>query len=372
MIEEQSLPGEAPATEDEAERRGLPDIVIHDGSTWCLFIESKVRARLTEDQLRRQTYTLRRRGFQRINCLVLTRADAGAPRAAVARTWSQLYQWIGEGGDRNGWPRRLRSYLRDAEARLVQEEYLTEGTLTVFDGFPFSSDNPYTYLEAKRLLKLALRELRNDRSLRALGMDPNGRGRGAITGRHDSAVWDFLPLADRPKSRTFTNYPHMTLDVHADRVGVAITIPNDVIGSVRRRLAALEPEHLVSLNAEILRRAKRILSRGGWIEAYAEQRHFLRQGSTQIRDARLQFKLEASQPKDHGRVKHRSEWVSGFAALLRKKHANIQFGYLVNLPWGTKGLKSRDSLELIAASWTALKPLLDAIRGETKQGGRRR
>lgn len=313
MIVEQSLPGDIPESEEDAERRGLPDIVIHDGAVWCLLIESKVRAALTDDQLRRQKYTLRRRGFERVECLVLTKADVRAPRGAIARTWSELYQWLGMRGNRREWPDRLHSYLRAAEARLANEEYFTEGTLTMFDGFPFSSENPYTYGEAKRLLKLTMQELRKDRSLRALGMDPRAPGRGAITGRSGSSVWDFLPLADRPKRGAFTRYPHLTLAVHTDHLGVAITIPNGVIGPVRRRLVALGPDGLIALNAKILRRAKRILSRGGWVQAYAEQRHFLGQRSSEIRDARLQFKLETCQRLGGGHVKRQLEWVTLFA-----------------------------------------------------------
>jgi hypothetical protein len=364
MIVEQSLPGNAPRIDDEgeAERRGLPDIVIHDGSAWCLFIESKIKARLTGNQLRRQKSTLRRRGFERVECLVLTKADVRVPRGAIARRWSELYQWLGQSSNRREWPDNLRSYLRAAEARLAHAEYLTEGTLTMFDGFSFSEDNPYTYLEAKRLLKLAMRELRKDRGLIALGMDRKGSGRGAITGRTGSSVWDFLPLVDRPRGGVFTKYPHLTLSVHADRLEVAITIPNGVIGPVRRRLATLGHDDLISLNATILRRAKHLLARGASVWAYAEQRHFLGQRSAQIRDARLQFKLETSQPRGGTRVKHQAEWIIGFGDLLRMKRSNIQFGYAITLPWGTRGLDSRQSLRLVVESWKALKPLLEAMR----------
>jgi hypothetical protein len=57
------------------------------------------------------------------------------------------------------------------------------------------------------------------------------------------------------------------------------------------------------------------------------------------------------------------EWLELFADLLRRKRSNIQFGYVVGLPWGTKGLDSRQSLRLIADSWCVLRPLLDAVRG---------
>jgi hypothetical protein len=127
--------------------------------------------------------TLRRRGFERVHRLALTKGGVRVPRGVIELTWSDLYQWLGTHGRRSEWADRLRSYLRTAEARLVHQEYLTEGTPTMFDGFPFSSENPYTYGEARRLLKLAMRELRRDRSLRAFGMDPKARGRGT------SHVW---------------------------------------------------------------------------------------------------------------------------------------------------------------------------------------
>jgi hypothetical protein len=365
---EQSLPGDPPESE-EAERNGLPDIIIHDGATWCLLIESKVQAPLTHDQLRRHERTLRRRGFEKVFVLVLTKAGVRVPRDAIALTWSGLYEWLGTTRARTEWSERVRSYLRAAELRLVRDEYLIEGTLTMFDGFPFSPENPYTYGEGKRLLKLAMAELRKDRSLRALGLDPKGRGRGSITGRGGNTVCDFLPLIGRPKG-TFTAYPHLTLYVRADHLEVAVTIPNGVVPLVRRRLADLKREGLVGLNAKILRRAKRILSLGAWVQAEALQRHYLGQRSPAITDARLSFKLETSQPRRRDRVKRQPEWIGLFAELLRRKRSNIQFAYALYLPWRTKGIASRESLRLIAESWLAMKPLLDVVRSPEGHGAR--
>jgi hypothetical protein len=116
---------------------------------------------------------------------------------------------LGANNSKREWVKRLRSYLRDAEVRLANTPYqgttpyLTEGTLTMFDGFRFSPKNPYTYGEGKRLLKLAMAELRKDRSLKALGTDPQAPGRAAITGRSGDSVWDYLSLSDRPKRGAF-------------------------------------------------------------------------------------------------------------------------------------------------------------------------
>lgn len=88
-IVEQGVPGDVPDSEDEVERRGLPDVVIHDDERWCVIIESKVAAALTSDQLRRHRRTLARRGFERAQMVVLTKqALLRAPPGTTARTWA--------------------------------------------------------------------------------------------------------------------------------------------------------------------------------------------------------------------------------------------------------------------------------------------
>src|SRR6266446_3945001 len=112
----------------------------------------------------------------------------------IGRTWSDLYEWLRRQSEESVWSVRLRDYLRVAESRLIREGYLTEGTLTMFDGFGFDRRNPYNYPDAKRLLKLALSELRHHPRLRRLGIDPKAPGRGAITGDGRGDVWDVLCL----------------------------------------------------------------------------------------------------------------------------------------------------------------------------------
>lgn len=369
VVVEQSLPGEAPRSEEEADARGLPDFVIHDGEDWCLLVESKIQARLTGDQLDRHARTLRRRGFSRVSCVALTVAGVHVPTGVMGRSWSGLYEWLGGAGGGRMWPERLRDYLRVAEIRLTREGYLTEGTLTMFDGFKFSADNPYTYDESKRLLKLAMAALRSDARLRALGMDPEGEGRGAITGRGGSFVWDFLALLDRPAHGGFTAYPHLTLSLHTDDVEIAVTIPNGVISSVRRRLSGLGEEGLRQLNGRILAEAKPVIVHGGSVEAYALQRHYRTQRSPATTDARMLFNLETSQPSRSGLVKHQPEWLALFAALLKgTPRSNIQFGYVVRLPWTVPALRSRTALDVIARGWCSLAPLLGVIRGTSGAG----
>ena len=75
------------------------------------------------------------------------------------------------------------AYLEIAEVRLVDNAQLSEGALTMFSGFPFDDECPFTYLEGKRILGLAMGELRKRRDLQVqLGMNASRTGRGSITG----------------------------------------------------------------------------------------------------------------------------------------------------------------------------------------------
>jgi hypothetical protein len=370
IVVEQSLPGDPLNTkEEEAERKGLPDIVIHDGESWCIPIESKIQAKLTEDQLQRHEATLRRRDFREIACVALTKSGVTPPRGVIGRSWSELYEWLGTEGSHREWPERLRAYLRVAEVRLAREEYLTEGTLTMFDGFPFSEDNPYTYGEGKRLIRLALDELCKLEALRRLGVDRDAAGRGKITGRDGRGVWDYLALKDRPRGSPFTRYPHLTLGVREDGLNIAVTIPNGVIGGVRSRLARLTPDEHSELISCILMRSRRLLRNGGRVEAFAVQRHYPSRSAPALEDAQVRFNLETSQGRGGRRVKAQLEWARLFAELLKKKQANIQFGYEIKLPWGMPGLNTRKAVAMIADGWCSLKPLLDVLRGRNQNGG---
>jgi hypothetical protein len=107
--------------------------------------------------------------------------------------WRAVYAWLRRHSPDSKWAARAADYLEIAEAKLVDTQQFLEGTLTMFAGFPFGVDHPFTYLEAKRVLGLAMGELRSRRDLlEHLGMNPKAPGRSAITGRQRDVVWDLL------------------------------------------------------------------------------------------------------------------------------------------------------------------------------------
>ena len=96
-IYEQSLPGERlTLSEDEAEKRGLPDGCIVDGSGRTWLIESKIAAHPTADQLQRHRRTAVRRQLRQVELLVLTtgRRTREPVAGTLHRTWSEVYRWL--------------------------------------------------------------------------------------------------------------------------------------------------------------------------------------------------------------------------------------------------------------------------------------
>lgn len=164
-IGEQSLPGERSPSEEEAERRGLPDGWIHDGESWAVLIETKLTARLTADQIRRHIRTVQRRGIDEAIVLALTARSERIrlPANAHLVSWRSVYSWLVQQRGRSEWAGRVAEYLEIVEARMSEREESFEGSLTEFTGFPFGPGSSWSYGEAKRVLRLATEELRKRR-----------------------------------------------------------------------------------------------------------------------------------------------------------------------------------------------------------------
>lgn len=85
---QQSLPGQrARLDEDEAERRGLPDICLADAAGWALLVESKVAAPASLDQVRRHRRTAERHRLLETTVLLLVANEPRwTPPTGSART----------------------------------------------------------------------------------------------------------------------------------------------------------------------------------------------------------------------------------------------------------------------------------------------
>lgn len=183
---EQQFPGQPEPQEDELDRLGIPDGWICDKNGWCVFIESKIFGKtLSTGQITSHRRTSTNRGFSDIIAvaIVVTRPTK-IPQDTVVLEWTLVYKWLKRHSSRSSWAAHAAEYLEIAEAKLVDSEQFKDGSLTTFSGFPFGNDKPYTYLEGKRLLSLAMRDLRSNRELvKKLSVQLADKGRKAIRGR---------------------------------------------------------------------------------------------------------------------------------------------------------------------------------------------
>jgi hypothetical protein len=261
---EQSLPGDSAIIrseeQSELEARGLPDACVYT-SDWALVVESKLAAPLTVGQLQRHVRTVAARGIRSIDLLALTIEPftGHLPRRCVNITWAQIYNWL-ERHRQSAWATRVGRYMEIAEARDIEEQYMKKGTLTRFAGIPFTKDQPYNYLEAKRVLELLRRELVGRRDLqRKLGADEHSKGRGAITGRDGSAVWDFVSLKRAQDASNFTQFPHLTIGVHREFLEASVTVPNGIRSRYRTALLGGSLEQFTELVEQTTRQLMKSL-----------------------------------------------------------------------------------------------------------------
>lgn len=378
-IVEQGLPGEPESTEEDAEQRGLPDAWIYSDNAWCLLIESKIAASLTNGQLRRHRKTAIKRGFEEITVLALDVSEPRTPlsEGIVFRQWQDVYSWLSDKARKSEWAVRVARYLEVAESRWPEEGYLKEGTLTTFPGIPFCADEPYSYLEAKRVLKLAMERLRKNKTLvRELKMDPKLPGRPAITGKDDVLVWDFLRLQGASREKAFTFYPHLSLGIHHDRLLAIITVPDGIKTEFRRNLVNLGFNGFLDMLREVNARMVKALSAASGAAPWCEviQRRYPSQHSAAIVDARVEFDLRTAfpQPGEDNGVKAQPQWLQAAYDALCHKRSNLQLVVGAAFPYRLCPATSKPEIvETIANVWIACKPLLNVMLKRQQQSLRK-
>ena len=209
---EQSFPGSrrGDAPDEEASERALPDAWIGDRSGNVLMIESKITASISPDQLRRHISLARRLEFVSPRLLLLTVVPprVSLPQNVVSKLWTDVYDWLWRMQTESVWAQHALQYFEIAEVQADMREKLHEGTLTRFTGLPFSAEHPYTYVQAKRLLGLLRAAIFARKDFRrALDPDPHCVGRGAITGKAGTIVWDYMSLRPHKTKSDFTKHP---------------------------------------------------------------------------------------------------------------------------------------------------------------------
>jgi len=348
----------------------IPDLAITAGDNFCVLVESKVAAAVSLDQIRRHQTSAERSGFRSPKVILLTLTGRHRIRipGVVEQSWSSLYTLLGN-EIRRPWAKRLLDYMDILEAQMVAVGYLKHDKLTTFRGIPFGRDNPYDYREAKRLLGLAMDELRGDHKLiRRLKVDRANPGRSAITGKKAPGVWDFLALKAHRKYGVHTKFPHLTLSISDSRIAAVVTVPDKVDTRVRHTLLGESYEEFEALLGDLNRRLVKLVHGMGadGAKPYFElmQRHYRSQSAHPTLDGALSFDLRTAFPalssrKRGHRVQEQRQWLESAYEILNNKRSNIQWGVGVYIGYDECSIqRSRTVLKLISGTWFALEPLL--------------
>lgn len=339
-ISTQQLPGDL---ENGEGNDGIPDIWIYNDSGAALLIEAKISARVEPKQIRNHLKTAARRGFSDVQALVL---HVNGPLAALQRLpsgsdheeWKNVYEWA-RNQKKSDWAVRLANYMEIADSKHADSQYLREGTLTKFSGVPFDKEHPYSYPEAKRLLKLLMGEIRKRKILsESLDLNLNAPGASAIKGKDADRVWDFL-LFKRDGGENFTQRPHVTFSFERDRLVVHLTLPNSLIAAHRKKFLDFDNfQNRVGKFVEELHSNQVLTNSADGVVSFASilQRHFRRPNDTQpILDATLEFDLATTATSTtKSKVKKNNHWLETMhGVFFMRARPNVQMAIGVSFAY---------------------------------------
>jgi hypothetical protein len=360
---EQRYPGEAETSEESDERKGIPDAWIYKADDWVLLIESKVQLAPTMNQLERHKKVAERRGFNEVSVLLLTikKLDLPPPKWVTVKSWEDLYVWLQKKVAGSSWGKKLLEYMEVAERKMIERGYLEEGGLTKFAGIRFDEDNPYTYREGKRLLKLLKGELYSNKELFAelpLVTEEEAEER-AITGSKDTVVWDAMTFKKFIRF-PFNQAPHLTLVIANDMVRIQLNLPNKMNPSLKQILKDKGREQFTDALRVVASALNDIAIKNSGIPAVqVSQRRYKSQRSIPEIDGFMKFDLRTFFPSKKSKVKHQPEWFDAFICLVESKKTNINYDIGINFPYAScEPTKTPGLVNVIADTWIAMKPVI--------------
>ncbi|WP_432799917.1 hypothetical protein [Poriferisphaera sp. WC338] len=374
-LDEQCVPGEMGLVdqddEKESERRGLPDGCIYDKNGWAVLFEVKVQAPVVVDQLVRHRNTAKKYGYEDTDVIVISVDKPGCKLPLWARwvAWQEIYQWFCQYRLKSVWANRFVQYLEIFESKMIARDYEVRGTMTIFSGFHFNDDQPYTYFQGKRLIKLLRqRLLTNKKLVSALDLDMHSRGRAAITRNLDGGVWDIMTTNKAANEANHTGFPHATLDLDTVEVSPAITLPNALKGGIKTKLKTIGPEGFQNIVEQVHKNMMPLYKqmKGMRPIIYILQRRYKSQRSIARRDGCIEVDIRTV-VKESGiaSFKHQPMWTKAIYDILTNRTLNIQLGLRVFVPYTEKCMQSADAVDVLADIYIACKPLMDFGRGNT-------
>ena len=367
-IEQQTIPGEIKKEFDEKQKKGLPDAIIYNEEE-CLIIESKVSSTLTQDQLTRHEKTLRRRGFNKINGVGIV-VDL-LPNVKLENwkqlTWNSVYSWAHKETKNSEWAKKLVDYFNVLENNMVEDEYLREGSITEFMGVHFDDDNPYSYREGKRQLKLLVNKIRKNKILSdELNIDLKAKGRSGI--KKEGNLWDYLTFNTNIKQKSFTDEPHLTIGMSDKFIEADFTIPYRIKGKTKKNFYSLSWKNFRNIVHEIALNYDKSfgISEGFKPQIVLGQRRYPSQSSPAIHDARLEMDIRTAFKDISSKLKptqkQQEEWLKVVYEINNNKKSNLQFQVGGRFYFNKHSLvNNKNADQILVKSFLACKPLIKQI-----------
>ena len=367
-IEQQTVPGVHHLVDSENQRKGLPDAVIYFEEK-CLIIESKVSSTLTRDQLLRHERTVRRRGFTNIRGLGIV-VDL-LPNVRLDNwdqlTWNQVYSWAYKETNKSEWARKLIEYFNVAENKMVEEEYLKEGSITEFTGVHFDDENPYSYLEGKRQLRLLTNKIKQNKILKEeLNIDLSKKGRGGI--KNVGTLWDYLTFKSGAEVMSFTDEPHLTIGLNENFIEGCLTVPYRIKGITKKNFYNLSWDEFKKIIYKIAQNYRNYFpnSKGFQPCIRIQQLRYPSQSSTPITDGQMNLDIRTAFEDLSSELKptqkKQEEWLRAVFELNNNKKSNIQFQVGADFFYNKHTLvNNKDADQVVCKSFLACKPLIDYL-----------
>ena len=364
-IEQQTVPGQITRETDEKQKKGLPDAIIYNEEE-CLIIESKVSSTLTQDQLNRHEKTLRRRGFDKIKGIGIV-VDL-LPNVKLENwkqlTWNSVYSWAHKETKNSEWAKKLVDYFNVLENNMVEDEYLTEGSITEFTGIHFDDDNPYSYREGKRQLKLLVNKIRKNKILNdELNVDLKAKGRSGI--KKEGNLWDYLTFNTGIKQKSFTDEPHLTIAMSDEFIEADFTIPYRIKGKTKKNFYSLSWVNFKNIVHEIALNFDKSfgISEGFQPHILLGQRRYPSQSSPAIHDARLEMDIRTAFKDISSKLKptqkQQEEWLKVVFEINNNKKSNLQFQVGGRFYFNKQSLvNDKNADQILVKSFLACKPLI--------------
>lgn len=370
--------------EEEAERRGIPDLWIWNGpDAWALVCECKVTATPTQGQLQRHVARARRLGFKAIQLLVIT-TDESRPSVVPTRmngaavawiNWAQLFAFFGRHRQENQLITEFLNYVRVVEGQLMAEGYAGP-PLTTFTGIPFGPDHPYTTTEAIVLLRALMAGFRKRLSASsALPINIAIR-------RHVIAVhpWDAIGFRFADLERPLNEYPHLTVGIDDKKAHLALTLPDQDASGCWKQLRKASKEQLKDAMGKVARRlraTRRHVTRDIWepqVYMHLFQRHFYAQRYSTM-DGEIRFDLGAlleDHESSQNRVRMVPAWLDAiYTVLAQTTRANFELQLRAEFPLLDGSVTRKPGfVDTLVQTSKAFQPFLAFLLGDYLQSTR--